>query len=59
VISDLRKRGVSSLIVEENVSRGMEIADHLYLIDDGKVVWRGASGDIAASEGLLATYLGG
>jgi branched-chain amino acid transport system ATP-binding protein len=59
VISDLRKRGVSSLIVEENVSRGMDIADHLYLIDDGKVVWQGASGDIAASEGLLATYLGG
>ena len=59
VISDLRKSGVSSLIVEENVSRGMEVADYLYLIDDGKVVWQGAPGDIAASEGLFATYLGG
>jgi branched-chain amino acid transport system ATP-binding protein len=59
VITDLKRRGVSILLVEENASRAMEIADHVYLLDDGRVVWQGAPADMAANEEILATYLGG
>lgn len=59
LIADLRKRGTSILVVEENASRGIELAEHVYLIDDGRVVWQGGPDQVAASEGILATYLGG
>lgn len=59
LIADLRKRGTSALVVEENASRGIELAEHVYLIDDGRVVWQGGPDQVAASEGILATYLGG
>jgi len=59
VISRLRQLGVSILVVEENVSRSLGIAERVYLLDDGSVVWQGAPDEVAANEGLMATYLGG
>lgn len=59
VIEDLRKQGMSILLVEENANRAMSIADHIYLLDDGKIVWQGGAEEMAASEEILATYLGG
>lgn len=59
VIASLRRHGVSILVVEENVSRSLDIAERVYLLDDGNVVWQGAPDEVAANEGLMATYLGG
>lgn len=59
VISQLRQQGISILVVEENVSRSLEIAERVYLLDDGYVIWQGAPHEVAANEGLMATYLGG
>ena len=59
VISNLQKKGLSILIVEENASRSIDVVEQIYLLDDGKLVWQGSAGDLVASEGVLATYLGG
>lgn len=59
VIADLQQHGASILVVDENVSRAMAIAERVYLLDDGCVVWQGAPDEAAANEGLMATYLGG
>jgi len=59
VIADLQQHGASILVVDENVSRAMAIAERVYLLDDGCVVWQGAPDEVAANEGLMATYLGG
>jgi branched-chain amino acid transport system ATP-binding protein len=58
VISNLQKQGLTVLIVEENASRIVDVADRVYLLDDGKLVWQGSARDLEASEGVLATYLG-
>lgn len=58
VIRGLKSDGVTILLVEENASRAMSISDEMYLLDDGKIVWKGVPGDIVANNGLLSTYLG-
>lgn len=59
VITQLKRQGVTVLLVEENASRAMEVADWVYLIDDGKVVWEGGPEEMSANEEIFATYLGG
>jgi branched-chain amino acid transport system ATP-binding protein len=59
VISNLQKEGLTILIVEENASRMVGVAERIYLLDDGKLVWQGSASELEASEGVLATYLGG
>jgi branched-chain amino acid transport system ATP-binding protein len=58
VISNLQKEGLTVLIVEENASRIVDLAERVYLLDDGKLVWQGSARDLEVSEGVLATYLG-
>ena len=59
VIADLKRRGRTILLVEENVGPVEELADQVYLLDDGHIVWRGAAKDLANQDELLETYLGG
>jgi len=59
VITRLQKEGSTILIVEENASRIVGVAERVYLLDDGKLVWQGTPTELEASEGVLATYLGG
>lgn len=59
VIRDLKSRGLSILVVEENASRAMEVGDWVYLLDDGKIVWQGEPAGMMENEEILATYLGG
>ncbi len=59
LIADLKRRGTTILLVEENAGRAMQISDRVYLLDDGKIVWQGAPAEMAANEEILATYLGG
>jgi branched-chain amino acid transport system ATP-binding protein len=59
VITNLQKEGLTILLIEENADRIVGVADRVYLLDDGKLVWQGSTDELAASEGVLATYLGG
>lgn len=59
VIAELRKSGRTILLVEENPDRVADIADRLYLLDDGEIVWSGPPADLLARDELLTTYLGG
>jgi len=59
VIAELSKSGRTILLVEENPARVADLADHLHLLDDGKIVWSGPPADLLARDELLATYLGG
>lgn len=59
VITKLHNEGLTILLVEENASRIVGVAERVYLLDDGKLVWQGSPSELEASEGVLATYLGG
>lgn len=58
VIVDLRRIGVSILLVEQNARAALKIADYGYVLETGKVMLEGPSAGIAANPRVLETYLG-
>ena len=58
VIAKLRTVSPSLLIVEENPNRLQEIADRIYLMDNGEFVWNGTPAELSKNSELLNTYLG-
>jgi branched-chain amino acid transport system ATP-binding protein len=59
VIADLKRQGIAILLVEENASRTIGVADRVYLLDDGKIVWSGSPSEMEENADLLEIYLGG
>ena len=53
-----RKEGVSLLLVEQNAALALDLADHAYLIETGRIVFSGAAGDIRRDEKIRRSYLG-
>jgi branched-chain amino acid transport system ATP-binding protein len=49
---------VSLLLVEQNASLALDLADHAYLLETGRVVIAGAAREIRADEGVRRSYLG-
>lgn len=59
LIALLRERGVTILIVEQNVSRTLEIADRGYVLEGGKVVLSGTSSELQSADAdLVGAFLG-
>ncbi|MBD1546327.1 ABC transporter ATP-binding protein [Roseibium aggregatum] len=50
--------GISMLIVEQNAALALEIADHAYLIETGRVVMSGPADEIGRDESIRRAYLG-
>jgi branched-chain amino acid transport system ATP-binding protein len=49
---------VSMLLVEQNAALALNLADHAYLLETGKVVLSGPAVDIKADESIRRVYLG-
>lgn len=59
ILAELKRdSGASMLIVEQNASLALEIADRAYLIETGAIVMSGDAKAIAADESVRASYLG-
>ena len=59
VIKDINKRGVSVLLVEQNVPLAMEVASKGYALRTGKVILEGEIEKIKSSKVIKSAYLGG
>ena len=57
-ISELRRSGVTVLLVEQNVNAALTIADRAYVIEIGRIVLSGASATIAKDPRVREAYLG-
>jgi branched-chain amino acid transport system ATP-binding protein len=53
-----KEEKVSILLVEQNASIALELADHAYLIETGRIVFAGSASDIRNNEQLRRSYLG-
>jgi branched-chain amino acid transport system ATP-binding protein len=49
---------VSILLVEQNASLALEVADHAYLLETGGVVLGGAAAEVRQNEAVRKSYLG-
>ncbi len=52
------KERVSMLVVEQNAAMALELADHAYLIETGRIMLSGTSDDIKKDDAVRRSYLG-
>ncbi len=58
VIKDLRSRGISILLVEQNVMGALNIADRGYIMETGKISIQGKAADMQGNDEIRRRYLG-
>ena len=57
-IRELKRQHVSMLLVEQNAEMALQLADRVYVIDHGTVVFEGTSASLRTDAQVTATYLG-
>jgi branched-chain amino acid transport system ATP-binding protein len=57
-IRALRAERVSMLLVEQNAEMALQLADRVYVVDHGTVVFEGTPGRLRADRQVTTTYLG-
>ena len=58
VIREINKSGITILLVEQNISMAMKIADYAYVMETGKVRTEGKSEEVMKRENIMKAYLG-
>jgi branched-chain amino acid transport system ATP-binding protein len=58
IVAEMRKEGISVLLVEQNARMSLEIADYAYVLDDGRVVYSGPARELAADEARVEALAG-
>jgi branched-chain amino acid transport system ATP-binding protein len=58
LIRRINEDGLAVLLVEQNVVQSLSIATRTYVLEQGRFVLEGASGDVLADPALRKTYLG-
>ncbi|QPC45218.1 ABC transporter ATP-binding protein [Kaustia mangrovi] len=58
LITTLRGRGVTILLVEQNVALSLDVVDRAYLLASGEVAGKGTAEELKASQLVEAAYLG-
>jgi len=57
-IQEVRRTGITMVIVEQNVVSGLSIADRGYVIQTGTVLLEDTSANLLKNEMVRAAYLG-
>jgi branched-chain amino acid transport system ATP-binding protein len=58
VVVSMRSEGISVLLVEQNVRAAVEVADRVYVLDDGRVVYDGPAAEFARDEQRVRALAG-
>jgi branched-chain amino acid transport system ATP-binding protein len=58
IIAELHRDGTTILLVEQNAHMALKVAQHFYLIEQGKVTFSGNPGSLAEDEVIRRAYLG-
>jgi len=57
-LASLKQSGLSVLVIDKNVGALLRVADRHFLIERGRVVWKGSSQELAAAPAVQHRYLG-
>jgi branched-chain amino acid transport system ATP-binding protein len=57
-IERLKAEGLSILVIDKDVATLTRVADRHYVLEKGRVVWSGTSGELAANSEVQQRYLG-
>jgi branched-chain amino acid transport system ATP-binding protein len=58
IVADLRKTGVSILLVEQNARAALQVADYGYVLETGEIALEGESSSLAGNPRVVESYLG-
>ena len=58
IVKDINKDGTAVLLVEQDVTLALEIADRGYVLEDGRVAMSGAAQDLRRDPAVRKAYLG-
>nr|WP_325170126.1 ABC transporter ATP-binding protein [Noviherbaspirillum pedocola] len=59
VIRDIRARGMTILLVEQNANMALSVADRGYVLETGRLITEGRPQELLNNEEVRAAYLGG
>jgi len=57
-IREINGRGITVLLVEQNVQRSLEMADEAFVLENGRVTLKGKGKDLLTNEHVKKAYLG-
>jgi branched-chain amino acid transport system ATP-binding protein len=57
-IKEIKESGISVLLVEQNVTEASKLADRIYLIEDGRIVFEGRKEEALSNEHVKEVFLG-
>ena len=58
IIAELRRRGVSILLVEQNARAALQVADYAYVLENGAVKMQGEASELRNDPRVIESYLG-
>jgi branched-chain amino acid transport system ATP-binding protein len=58
IIQSLREKGITILLIEQNVKRTLEIADRAYVLENGRVVLEGTCAMCLEDDHIKKAYMG-
>lgn len=58
IMQELRRQGLSLLLVEQNLALAFSVADRVYVMNKGQIVFEGTPAELQESEEVLHRYLG-
>ena len=58
IIAELRRRGVSSLLVEQNARAALQVADYAYVLENGGIKMHGEASTLRDDPRVIESYLG-
>jgi branched-chain amino acid transport system ATP-binding protein len=59
IIGEIRRRGTTVLLVEQNARMALSVADRGYVLETGRLAVSGRPGELWSNDGVRAAYLGG
>lgn len=58
VLAELKREGLTLIVIDKNVGALLKLADRHYVLEKGRVVWSGGSEQLRASRDIVHRYLG-
>jgi branched-chain amino acid transport system ATP-binding protein len=58
VIAELKRSGLSILLVEQNLPLALQLSDHVHVVSRGRIVHSGRPDELRANEEVKSRYLG-
>ncbi|HQA11791.1 ATP-binding cassette domain-containing protein, partial [Zoogloea sp.] len=58
IIAELRRRGVSILLVEQNARAALQVADYAYVLENGGIKMHGEAHALRDDPRVIESYLG-